>query len=163
MQPLTDHYFSVLQKPSPGFHILRFRGDTETFTLTISKSEKGSAWIRTNIGRAKHIRFEIIRQIIRNKPGLAKDWFDIPMPQTDDLNFQIQLPLCEVGRFEAKCFFLKKGHDVPIWPEGPNITINVEPAETCCANIIYNAFVRQFGPNISGALTDMLKDPSIKN
>ncbi len=33
---------------------------------------------------------------------------------------------------------------------GPNTVINVEPAETCCANTIYNAFVRQFGPNKAG-------------
>ncbi|MEK6193329.1 MAG: alpha-amylase family glycosyl hydrolase, partial [Deltaproteobacteria bacterium] len=38
----------------------------------------------------------------------------------------------------------------PVWPEGPNVVINVEPADTCCSNIIYNAFVRQFGPNKSG-------------
>ncbi|MDP2643499.1 MAG: amylo-alpha-1,6-glucosidase, partial [Desulfobacterales bacterium] len=36
------------------------------------------------------------------------------------------------------------------WPAGPNVTINVEPADTCCANIIYNVFVRQFGPNKAG-------------
>jgi starch synthase (maltosyl-transferring) len=28
----------------------------------------------------------------------------------------------------------------------------VAPADTCCANIIYNAFVRQFGPNKNGAM-----------
>lgn len=162
MQPVTNHSLSVLQKPAPGMHILRFRGDTETFTLTIPNPEKGSAWIRTNIGQAKHIRSEIIRKIIHNEQGLGRDWFDIPMKQIDDLTFQIQIPLCEVGHFEAKCFFLKKEYNIPAWPKGPNITINVDPAETCCANIIYNAFVRQFGPNKNGALTDILKDPSIK-
>ena len=32
-------------------------------------------------------------------------------------------------------------------PEGPNTIINVEPEDICSANIVYNAFVRQFGPN----------------
>jgi hypothetical protein len=43
------------------------------------------------------------------------------------------VPLCEVGHFEAKCFFLKKGESMPVWPQGFNSVINVEPA-TCCGN-----------------------------
>jgi starch synthase (maltosyl-transferring) len=33
------------------------------------------------------------------------------------------------------------------------MVISVEPAGTCCANVIYNAFVRQFGPGKSGKRT----------
>ena len=81
---------------------------------------------------------------------LEGDWFDLPMKKIDEVSFRITVPLCEVGHFEAKCFFLKEGDVNPVWPEGTNTIINVEPAGTCCANIIYNAFVRQFGPNKDG-------------
>jgi predicted glycogen debranching enzyme len=40
----------------------------------------------------------------------------------------------------------------PLWPAGTNAAINVAPADACCANIIYNAFVRQFGPNKNGGM-----------
>lgn len=157
-----DNSISILQNPAPGTKFLRFRGDTETFTLSLSKKEAGSAWIRTNIGHAKIIRNEIIKKVANKEPHLGRDWFDIPMEQVDEFSFKVVLPLCETGHFEAKCFFIKKGAAGPVWPEGHNITINVEPAHTCSSNIIYNAFVRQFGYNKSGDaikhLTPRLKD-----
>ncbi|UCD30964.1 MAG: glycogen debranching enzyme N-terminal domain-containing protein, partial [Desulfobacterales bacterium] len=65
--------------------------------------------------------------------------------------------------FEAKCFFLSAGGADPVWPEGPNVSINVEPADTCCANIIYNAFVRQFGPNKKTHSSDAEKMTAIQS
>jgi len=127
--------------------MLRFCGDTLTFTLELPQSQSGTAWVRTNIGHAKIIREEIIREVEKNETPLGKAWFDIPMQRLNDQCFEVTLPLCEVGHFEAKCYFLKKGEVQPTWPPGPNAAINVESAEACCANIIYNAFVRQFGPN----------------
>jgi starch synthase (maltosyl-transferring) len=141
----------VLQEPAPGQHLLRFRGDTQTFTLSLGRIEKGNAWLRTNIGYADIARDEIIREVNHDIPSLGRDWFDIPMKQVNDQHFKVTLPLCDIGHFQAKCFFLKEGEADPVWPEGPNTIINVEPADTCCANIIYNAFVRQFGPNKAGA------------
>ena len=140
----------IIQNPAPGTRLLLFRGDTKTFTLSLPRKEEGSAWLRTNIGHAGIAREEIIREVFNDEPLLGRDWFDIPMSRVDDLRFQVTLPLCETGHFEAKCFFLKKGELDPIWPDGPNITINVEPADTCCSNIIYNAFVRQFSPYKGG-------------
>ena len=140
----------VIQDPEPGTRILMFRGDTRTFTLTLAHAEKGSAWLRTNIGHARITRAEIFGGIRRDEPPLGRDWFDIPMKRIGDRRFQVTVPLCEVGHFEAKCFFLKKGASTPVWPQGSNSVINVEPADTCCGNIIYNAFVRQFGPNKAG-------------
>ncbi len=136
----------IIQNPAPGTHLLLFRGDTKTFTLLLPCKEEGSAWLRTNIGHAGIAREEIIREVVNDEPPLGRDWFDIPMSRVDDLRFQVTLPLCETGHFEAKCFFLKKGEVDPIWPDGPNTAINVEPADTCCSNIIYNTFVRQFSP-----------------
>ena len=140
----------VIQHPATGTRLLMFRGDTLLFTLSFSRPQKGNAWLRTNIGHAEVARREIIKEVDENQPPLGRDWFDLPMEPTGDRKFEIRVPLCEVGHFEAKCFFLPKGKVRPIWPEGPNVAINVEPADTCCANIIYNAFVRQFGPNKSG-------------
>ena len=140
----------LIQDPAPGTRMVRFCGDTLNLSLRLPQSEAGTAWVRTNIGQAKIIREEIIREVEENETPLGRAWFDIPMQRIDDRSFKVTLPLCEVGHFEAKCFFLKKGEVQPIWPPGANTSVNVEPADVCCANIIYNAFVRQFGPNKAG-------------
>ncbi|MGD9225524.1 MAG: amylo-alpha-1,6-glucosidase [Desulfobacterales bacterium] len=140
----------IVQDPEPGTRIRRFCGDTLALILELPQPESGTAWVRTNIGHAKIIREEIIREVENNETPLGRDWFDIPMQRIDDRRFEANLPLCEVGHFEAKCFFLKKGEAQPIWPPGPNASVNVESADACCANIIYNAFVRQFGSNKAG-------------
>lgn len=140
----------VVQHPASGTRVLMFRGDTLVFTLSLSHPQKGNAWFRTNIGHANVARKEIVKEVDENQPPLGRDWFDLPMQRTGGGNFKIRVPLCEVGHFEAKCFFLPQEASRPVWPEGPNVAINVEPADTCCANIIYNAFVRQFGPNKNG-------------
>jgi predicted glycogen debranching enzyme len=146
MNPSTQ----LVQDPGPGAHLLRFRGDTLTFTLTLPDSEKGSAWLRTTIGHGAISRDETIANVRLGKPRLGRDWFDIPMQQTGDRHFKVTIPLCEVGHYEAKCFFLNAGGSTPVWPQGSNTVINVEPADTCCGNILYNAFVRQFGLNKDG-------------
>ncbi|MFO7558619.1 MAG: amylo-alpha-1,6-glucosidase [Desulfobacterales bacterium] len=137
----------VTQEPRPGSDFLMFRGDMFSFTLSLSQKEEGRAWLRTNIGNASAIREEIIREVDHETPRLGRAWFDIPMVRVDDWNFRVTLPLCEVGHFESKCFFLKNGTNVPVWPQGGNVKINVSSSGVCCANIIYNTFVRQFGPN----------------
>ena len=149
------------QKPDPGSHFLKFRGDTLTFILTLDRPHRGKAWLRTNIGSASTTRQEIIRNVHREEAPLGRDWFDLPMVRVTPKQFRITLPLCEIGHFEAKSFFLGESADEPAWPPGYNTTVNVEPAGTCCANIIYNAFVRQFGPNISGAFQSPLNPPEI--
>ncbi len=143
-------YESLSQDPSPGSRLLKYRGDTQVFKLSLPAPKKGTAWLRTNIGYAGNTRDEIIQEIEHEKTPLGKDWFDIPMKPINDREFQVTLSLCEVGHFEAKSFFLERKAVDPIWPKGPNCAINVEPAHTCCANIVYNAFVRQFGPNKYG-------------
>ena len=74
------------------------------------------------------------------------------MIRIDERSFRLNLALNEVGHFEAKCLFIPEKEIDPVWPDGPNTGINVQPAYTCCANIIYNAFVRQFGPNKTDGL-----------
>ncbi len=148
---MTD--MRIEQHPEPGRRILCTRGDTVTFTLSLPEKSAGQAWVRTNIGQGKTIRREILRAVTHDEPLLGRDWFDIPMEPLDGNRFRLTLGLAEVGHFEAKCFFLPSGQFTPVWPPGPNAAVNVAPTDTCCANIIYNAFVRQFGPNKDGSFT----------
>jgi starch synthase (maltosyl-transferring) len=138
-----------IQDPEPGRHQLKFRGDTLTVTLTLTRPRKGRAWLRTNIGNASVTRTEIIAAVDSHLSPLGKDWFDIAMKPIDSLRFRITVVLSEVGHFEAKCLFVEEGKFRPLWPSGANTVINVASADSCCANTLYNAFVRQFGPNKS--------------
>jgi len=143
----------LIQNPAPGRRMVRFCGDTVVFTLVLPHPQDGKAWVRTNIGQAQVVRSEIFRHVEQDETPLGRAWFDIPMKRIDPQSFKVTLPLCESGHFEAKCFFLQENETSPIWPQGPNTVINVDSADACCANIIYNAFVRQFGPNVAGGAT----------
>ena len=140
----------IKQFPEPGSRRLAFCGDTAKISLTLSEPVSGTAWLRSNIGKAEIIRNEIIEAAVNNTPYMGYDFFDIPMRDMGQGRFEITLGLSDPGHFEGKALFLPSGTSEPLWPEGPNITFNVCSARTSCANIIYNAFVRQFGPNISG-------------
>ncbi|MBL0714017.1 MAG: glycogen debranching protein, partial [Desulfosarcina sp.] len=150
------------QIPATGSRLLMTRGDTVRFALTLPAPAEGTAWLRSNLGHVTTTRMEIIQQVEKQQPPLAHDWYDLPMRQLGDRRFGIELPLHQVGHFEAKCYFLGNGQSDPQWPPGTNTVINVEPADTCCANIIYNAFVRQFGPNRSGDLTATWASPALR-
>jgi predicted glycogen debranching enzyme len=145
-----QHLKTLIQQPAPGTRTVRFCGDTLAFSLTVPSGLKGSAWIRTNIGHAAVTRREIIRNVHFQETPLGRDWFDTPMPRVAENRFEVNLALCEVGHFEAKCFFLEEAQISPVWPAGPNTCVNVQSSESYCANTIYNAFVRQFGANKSG-------------
>ena len=138
-----DH---LIQTPAPGIRLVKFCGDTVKFILILPRIMKGTAWVRTNIGQDQTIRKEIIRHVEAKSPQLGRAWFDISMQRIDERVFEAKLPLCRSGHFEAKCYFLLENESTPIWPPGPNTVLNIDSAEACCANIIYNAFVRQFGP-----------------
>jgi len=136
--------------PPPGSRAVHYRGDTVVFTLVLDRPEPGGAWLRTNIGHAHEHRREIIDHVESQQPILSRDWHDIPMQaNADATTFTLKMPLAEVGRFEAKAFFLPEGEHAPTWPEGENIILKVEPAEGVCGNSLYTAFTRQFGPNMS--------------
>jgi predicted glycogen debranching enzyme len=138
---------AIQQTPAPGSRHLHCAGDTINFTLTVPSTWQGQAWLRTNLGRGRSVRREIIREIDRRETPLGWSWYDIPMRAAGQGRHALSTVLTEVGHFEAKCFFLKPGSREPLWPPGANTAVNVAPAESCCANIVYNAFVRQFGPN----------------
>ena len=94
----------LIQEPSPGQHLLMFRGDVVTFKLSLNDPLNGNAFLRTNIGRATVSRQEIIQSVEKDKPILSKDWFDIPMKKTNANTFRVTIPLTEPGHFQAKCF-----------------------------------------------------------
>ncbi len=137
----------LTQIPYNGEHKLYFRGDVVLFTLELNEEIKGKAFFRTNIGRGKVKRKEIIEKVEDNKPYKVQDWHDIRMSKVGPKTYQVNLALCEVGHFEGKSYFLRENEIEPVWPDGDNISINIEPAEYCCANSIYCAFTRQFGSN----------------
>jgi len=138
------------QNPPPGIQCIYHGGDILTITLFSNSPRQGAAWLRTNLGRAGRRRREIIEHVEQRAPILARDWHDLPMtPGASPGVFEIRVPLYETGRFEAKAFFLPDGESTPVWPDGDNLIIKVEPALSFCANSLYTAFVRQFGPNMA--------------
>jgi predicted glycogen debranching enzyme len=152
---------AIEQMPAPGVRQLHYTGDTLTFHLKVPEAWNGQAWLRTSLGHARSVRREIIRRVDHQENPLGRSWYDIPMTAVAKGRYRLTVALTEVGHFEAKAFFLSRDSTDPIWPPGTNTAINVAPADTCCANIIYNAFVRQFGPNRSGAMNSL--DPGVKN
>lgn len=146
--------FQLTQIPYPGESRVMYGGDIITFELKLSKKIPGKAFVRTNLGSATISRREIISRIEKNEIKLDEAWYDIEMEKKTDLVFRIVLPVHQTGFFQAKCLFIPEGSAIPLWPPGPNCIINVEPPGTCCANIIYNAFVRQFGKSKSGTTED---------
>jgi starch synthase (maltosyl-transferring) len=143
---------AIEQVPAPGARQLHFAGDTITFHLHVPESWQGQAWLRTSLGHGRSVRREIIRKVDHQENPLGRSWYDIPMTAAGNGRYTLTIALTEVGHFETKGYFLKPDSIDPLWPPGANTAINVAPADTCCANIIYNAFVRQFGPNKNGAM-----------
>ncbi len=137
------------QIPAPGTSVVLHKGDVLELTLLLPEDERraGGAWVRSTMGSAETRRREIIDRAELGRPVLNRDWHDIPMRKAGARRYVARLPLIEVGRFEAKTFFLPEHSSEPIWPPGNNVIVKVEPAEYCCNNTIYTAFVRQFGPN----------------
>ena len=141
---------SLTQSPPPGESRVMYCGDCVTFTLTLSTPGPGRAWVRTNLGSAVIARNEIIHRVENDEIILDEAWIDIEMSKENDSVYTVVLPLHQTGFFQAKCFFVPEKKAIPVWPPGDNCIFNVAPAGTCCGNIIYNAFVRQFGRSRSG-------------
>lgn len=137
---------NLVQTPAPGGHVCRVQGDTLEIILKTDSPLTGTAWLRTNIGHATRMRAERIAHVEDSSPILARDWFDIPMHRETNSLYTILLGLSEVGHFQAKSFLLPDNATEPLWPDGENLVINVEPADTCCGNTLYNAFTRLLAP-----------------
>lgn len=150
---LLIEYMKLTQNPPSGKHTLFFRGDIAVFELSLDMPAKGKAFLRTNLGNAVIQRGEIIESVETKRPKSGQDWHDIQMFKDDGKKFTLSIALIEVGHFEAKCFFLPENTTEPVWTEGDNLHINVEPADYCCANSIYCAFIRQFGINANNPVS----------
>lgn len=140
-----------LQTPEPGTHKLLYTGDVLDFILRAQG--RGKAFLRTNIGNAAVRRAETISIVDSGLVPAGQDWHDLPMTDEGDGTFSLRLGLIETGHFEAKCFFMPEDSENSLWPDGPNVHVNVGPAGYCCANSIYCAFVRQFGPGKTKSVT----------
>lgn len=121
-------------------------GDMVSFSLDAGEQGAGgTAWLRTNLTGAAVKRKEIIESTESGTALLDRDWFDLPMKAQAPGLFSLSIPVYEPGIYEAKSFFLPDKGQHPVWPEGGNVTVKVEPACTRTSNSIYSAFVRLFG------------------
>ncbi len=137
----------ITQSPPPGAHLLFFRGDFIEIILELEQAAAGKAYFRSTIGNASLIRAEIIAHVEDHKSISGQAWDNIPMVKTGDKTYSIRIALSQVGHFEGKCYFMPASAEEPVWCEGENVHINVDPAEYNSANSIYCAFVRQYGLN----------------
>lgn len=139
----------VIMSPAPGERLLRFVGDRVRFQL---RTADGAPWptewralLRTNLGRADVVRQEIIHAHRQRLKLVNAAWRDLPMQPQPDGVWSIELPVTEVGYFQAKAYAVDS-RGWQYWPEGPDVGLSVHPSSYRTANIIYCAFVRMFGP-----------------
>ncbi|MGN0867617.1 MAG: amylo-alpha-1,6-glucosidase [Oligosphaeraceae bacterium] len=141
------------QRPSPHARVVRHVGDSLRISLTLSRPVQGRAFVRTNLGHGEVQRQEIISQVEQDAAPLGRDWRDLPMRQTGAAHYEVRLPLTEVGVFSFMCLFQEENSGDTFWPRGENAQVKVISELYAAGNSIYNAFVRQFGENISGGAT----------
>ena len=128
-----------------------YAGESVRFYFTNSAGfGDGRAFLRTNLGMAPVRRREIINAVENNQRPAGRDWHDLEFERIDRNSFELELILTETGVFELKPFFAPADPAAKLlWPEGGNIQLKVEAADNIGANLMYTAFVRQFGENCS--------------
>jgi predicted glycogen debranching enzyme len=134
--------------PAPGERLLRFVGDKIHFQLrplNPANPARFQARLRTNLGRAAVRRREIIAAHAGGAAFAGASWRDLPMQKNAD-GWEIELPLAEVGYFQAKPYLLDE-KNWQHWPDGPDVGISVHPDFARTANTVYCAFPRLFGPS----------------
>jgi predicted glycogen debranching enzyme len=132
--------------PATGERLLRFVGDKVIFQLRgghPGPPKPLRALLRTNLGRAAARRREIIAAHAGQAVAANSSWRDVLMQKTA-AGWQIELPLAEVGFFQAKAYLLDE-KNWQHWPDGTDVGISVHPDFTRTANTIYCAFTRLFG------------------
>ena len=107
----------------------------------------GRAFLRTNIGMAAVRRKEIINAVENNQRSAGRDWHDLELERTAGNCFELNIILTEPGIFELKPFFAPADNGEFQWGAGENLQLKVEAADNIGANLLYTAFVRQFGKN----------------
>jgi len=132
--------------PATGERLLRFVGDKIIFQLRAELAgppKNFQALLRTNLGRAAARRREIIAAHAGQAVVANSSWRDVPMQKMTG-GWQIELPLAEVGFFQAKAYLLDE-KNWQHWPDGADVGISVHPNFARTANTIYCAFTRLFG------------------
>ncbi len=129
-------------------------GDRITFRLDHVPEIDGTAFLRTNIGGVEALRQEEIALNESKLPRHGLAWRDLPMSRDEKGGFVLELPLVEIGVFEAKCGFAPADGGKILWPEGGNFRIKVESAANLCGNTLYCAFVRQFNFDASRTVAE---------
>ncbi|MEP6664692.1 MAG: alpha-amylase family glycosyl hydrolase, partial [Verrucomicrobiota bacterium] len=131
--------------PATGERLLRFVGDQINFGLRIPDATKNlRVFLRTNLGKAAATRAEIISSYAGKRPMSIAFWRDLPMEKIREGEWQINLPLTEVGYFRAKAYAVDETGK-QFWPDGADAGISVHPNCYRTANTIYCAFPRMFG------------------
>lgn len=138
---------SLVMSPEPGERQVRHVGDTLRFSLTADPNAcPANGWqarLRTNLGRARAFRREIIRARTARVAPFGASWHDVPL-EWDGARWSREFVLTEVGFFAAKPYLLDpKGYQH--WPHGPDTGVSVHPDWIRSANLIYCAFTRLFG------------------
>jgi len=137
----------LVMDPSPGERLVRFVGDRVQFRLRPASPQRlpegWRAFLRTNLGRGKILRQEIIGAQ-SGRLGLAHfAWRDIPM-EFEDGECRRDITLSETGFFRAKAYAADvEGRQ--FWPDGPDAGISIHPDSYRTTNTIFCAFVRTFG------------------
>jgi len=137
----------LIMSPATGERLLRFVGDRLRFTLrTDDGAPLPEGWrvlLRTQLGRAKLLRQEII-SAYPHRPTLANAaWHDVPMEHSGG-EWTRELALTETGFFRAKAYAIDpEGRQH--WPEGDDAGVSVHPDQYRTNNTIYCAFIRMFG------------------
>ncbi len=145
--------------PEPGERLQRFVGDAALFVLRDAEGRHEPGWracLRTNLGRAKALRTEILQAHTRGLPVAGASWRDVPMIP-DEHGWHLEIPLVEPGYFKAKAYLIDP-QGWQHWPAGADTGISVHPNLTRTGNIVYGAFPRLFGNTRSRRVT---RDPKL--
>lgn len=137
----------ITQIPEAGARLIYYTGDLLEVKLQVP-FVGGRAFVRTSHGSI-HRRHEETIAEVEERPRVRQSlWEDVEMRMVGDGVFSAMFPLCEVGVYEYKACYVASDGKLH-WAPGDNLTVKVEPAFSVANNTIYNAFIRQFGRNIS--------------
>lgn len=142
---------SMRQEPACGTQLLKWVGDVLEVRAFREGKGAGRMVFRTNLGAAAIHQAEVLAHVDEARLMSGDDWHDVPMESCGKGEWRVRLPLLEVGIFEGKICFLPNTRPQPEWLDGPNMVIKVAPAKTAGGNLIYAAFVRQFGARMASA------------
>jgi predicted glycogen debranching enzyme len=152
--------------PPTGERLLRFVGDRVRFTFrTGDGAPLPEGWrvlLRTNLGRGRLLRNEIIHSYPRRPPLAGAAWHDVPLARHGD-EWAGEITLTETGFFRAKAYAVDpdgRQH----WPHGDDTGISVHADQFRTGNTIYCAFIRMFGETKRLASTaDAARDETLRD